>query len=138
MCLLKFGKFYIPVDSIVLDMEEDSHMPIILGRPFLAIAGAMIDVKSEKLTLRVREDELIFNIGNAKKKQHQDVDSCLRVDIIDELVEEHSRKSYLKASLKNYLVHEGNTNDEKLKVAAFAQHLKSNTPFPMAPVFQIK
>ncbi|KAJ9186652.1 hypothetical protein P3X46_002199 [Hevea brasiliensis] len=28
---LKVGKFYIPVDFVILDMEEDSHMPIILG-----------------------------------------------------------------------------------------------------------
>ncbi|KAJ9185398.1 hypothetical protein P3X46_005037 [Hevea brasiliensis] len=33
---LKVGKFYIPVDFVILDMEEDSNIPIILGRPFLA------------------------------------------------------------------------------------------------------
>ncbi|KAL0440346.1 UNVERIFIED_CONTAM: hypothetical protein Slati_2517600 [Sesamum latifolium] len=34
--LVKVGKFIIPVDFIVLDMEEDKNMPLILGRPFLA------------------------------------------------------------------------------------------------------
>ncbi|KAJ9128976.1 hypothetical protein P3X46_034262 [Hevea brasiliensis] len=33
---LKVGKFFIPVDFVVLEMEEDVHIPIILGRPFLA------------------------------------------------------------------------------------------------------
>ncbi|XP_021719312.1 uncharacterized protein LOC110686986 [Chenopodium quinoa] len=47
------GKFFIPVDFIVLEMEEDSNIPIILGRPFLCTAGAVIDVKSGSLTLSV-------------------------------------------------------------------------------------
>ncbi|KAJ9178339.1 hypothetical protein P3X46_010230 [Hevea brasiliensis] len=80
---LKVGKFYIPVDFVILDMEEDSNIPIILGRPFLATAGALIDVKGEKLTLRVGEEQLIFNINNTMKKHHSS-DTCLRVDIIDE------------------------------------------------------
>ncbi|KAJ9129119.1 hypothetical protein P3X46_034110 [Hevea brasiliensis] len=135
---LKVGKFYIPVDFVILDMEEDSHMPIILGRPFLATAGALIDVKGEKLTLRVGEDHLVFNIGNDKKKQHEDVDSCLRIDIVDELVKEHFRKSYPKASLESCLIHEGSINDENQKEAAFAQYLNSNPPCPMAPIFQVE
>ncbi|KAJ9128764.1 hypothetical protein P3X46_034505 [Hevea brasiliensis] len=135
---LKVGKFYIPVDFVILDMEEDSNIPIILGRPFLATAGALIDVKGEKLTLRVGEDHLVFNIGNDKKKQHEDVDSCLRIDIVDELVKEHFRKSYPKASLESCLIHEGSINDENPKEAAFAQHLNSNPPCPMAPIFQVE
>ena len=43
---LKVGKLFIPVDFVVLDMEEDRQIPIILGRPFLATAGAIIDVKN--------------------------------------------------------------------------------------------
>ncbi|KAJ9152944.1 hypothetical protein P3X46_026448 [Hevea brasiliensis] len=33
---IKVGKFYIPVDFVILDMEEDTKVPILLGRPFLA------------------------------------------------------------------------------------------------------
>ncbi|XP_057251835.1 uncharacterized protein LOC130591893 [Beta vulgaris subsp. vulgaris] len=54
---VRVGKFYIPVDFVVLDMEEDSQIPIILGRPFLFTAGAVIDVKSGSLILSV--DELL-------------------------------------------------------------------------------
>ncbi|XP_056691761.1 uncharacterized protein [Spinacia oleracea] len=42
---LRVGGFVIPVDFVVLDIDEDVHVPIILGRPFLATAGATIDVK---------------------------------------------------------------------------------------------
>ncbi|KAJ9173786.1 hypothetical protein P3X46_016890 [Hevea brasiliensis] len=43
---IKVGKFFIPVDFVVLQMEEDVKIPIILGIPFLATTGAIIDVKN--------------------------------------------------------------------------------------------
>ncbi|KAJ4963679.1 hypothetical protein NE237_023618 [Protea cynaroides] len=36
-----------------LEMDEDTKIPTILGRPFLAIAGAVIDVKNGRLTFKV-------------------------------------------------------------------------------------
>ena len=42
--LIKVDNFIFPIDFIVLDMKEDKKIPIILGRPFLAIGRAMIDV----------------------------------------------------------------------------------------------
>ena len=38
--LVKVGKFVLPADFIILDMEEDDSVPIILGRPFLATGKA--------------------------------------------------------------------------------------------------
>ena len=32
-----------------MEMEEDSRIPIILEKPFLATVGAMINVKNDKL-----------------------------------------------------------------------------------------
>ncbi len=43
---IKVGKFFIPVDFFVLEMEEDVQILVILGRPFLATAGAIIDIKN--------------------------------------------------------------------------------------------
>jgi hypothetical protein len=45
---LQVGKFYIPVDFIVIEMDEDSDTPLILGRPFLNTAGTYIDVRGGK------------------------------------------------------------------------------------------
>ena len=42
--LVKIDKFIFSANFIVLDMKEDSEIPIILGRPFLATSWAMIDV----------------------------------------------------------------------------------------------
>jgi hypothetical protein len=36
---VQVGKFFVPNDFVVMDIEEDDSVPIILGRPFLATAG---------------------------------------------------------------------------------------------------
>ena len=51
--LVKVGKFLFPMDFVVIDMEEDKNMPLLLGRPFLAIGAALIDAKKRDLTIRV-------------------------------------------------------------------------------------
>ncbi|XP_057745198.1 uncharacterized protein LOC130963065 [Arachis stenosperma] len=43
--LVKVGEFIFSADFVVLDMEEEANTSIILGRPFLATAGAIIDVQ---------------------------------------------------------------------------------------------
>ncbi|KAG8501367.1 hypothetical protein CXB51_003474 [Gossypium anomalum] len=57
--LVKVDKFIFPIDFFVLDMDEDVEVPLILGRPFLATARAVIDVGDGKLVLReeVKDDE---------------------------------------------------------------------------------
>ncbi|GJT58277.1 reverse transcriptase domain-containing protein [Tanacetum coccineum] len=64
--LIKVNKFVLPIDFVILDMPEDSRVPIILGRPCLATARAMIDVFNKKITLRVGDDEVIFDVINQK------------------------------------------------------------------------
>lgn len=75
--LIKFGKFIIPADFVVLDIEEDKNVPIILGRPFLAIGDAIIEVQKRILTLRVDEEEFKFNIFRSMKYPKK-ADSCWR------------------------------------------------------------
>ena len=36
--LVKVDKFIFPAVFIILDMKEDKEIPIILGRPFIAIS----------------------------------------------------------------------------------------------------
>ncbi|GJU48458.1 putative reverse transcriptase domain-containing protein [Tanacetum coccineum] len=58
--LLGIGKFTFPVDFIILDMPEDIKVPLILRRSFLFTARAKIDVYKRKITLRVREERIVF------------------------------------------------------------------------------
>ncbi|XP_027364550.1 uncharacterized protein LOC113871650 [Abrus precatorius] len=46
--LVKVDKFIFPVDFVILDMDEDTDVPLILGHPFLATAGAIIYVRDGK------------------------------------------------------------------------------------------
>ncbi|XP_056690144.1 uncharacterized protein [Spinacia oleracea] len=60
---LRVGGLVIPVDFVVLDIDEDVHVPIILGRPFLATAGGIIDVMQGNITLKVGKDSLFFDLN---------------------------------------------------------------------------
>ena len=60
--LVKVGKFIFPADFIILDMEEDSQVPLLLGRPFLATGAALIDMQKGILTPRVGEETADFNL----------------------------------------------------------------------------
>ncbi|GJT41215.1 hypothetical protein Tco_0941080 [Tanacetum coccineum] len=59
--LVGIGKFTFPVDFIILDMPEDIKVPLIHERPFLSTARAKIDVYKRKITLRVREERIVFS-----------------------------------------------------------------------------
>ena len=71
--LVKVGKFIFPVDFVVMKMEEDNQVPLLLGRPFLAIGAALIDVLKGELTLRVGNEAVHFNLD--KSLTQSDVDA---------------------------------------------------------------
>ncbi|GJZ08049.1 reverse transcriptase domain-containing protein [Tanacetum coccineum] len=49
---VKVGTFFFPADFVVVDYIADPRVPLILGRPFLRTARALIDVHGEQMTLR--------------------------------------------------------------------------------------
>ncbi|GJV40841.1 reverse transcriptase domain-containing protein [Tanacetum coccineum] len=51
--LVKVGKFTFLADFVILEMKEDSKVPLILGRPFLHTADAVIQVKQNNSTLDI-------------------------------------------------------------------------------------
>ncbi|GJT82501.1 reverse transcriptase domain-containing protein [Tanacetum coccineum] len=55
---VKVGKFYFPADFVVLDFIADPRVPLILGRPFLRTAHALIDVYEGEITLRNDDQSL--------------------------------------------------------------------------------
>ncbi|GKA60225.1 hypothetical protein Tco_0759632 [Tanacetum coccineum] len=58
--LVGIDKFTFPVDFIILDMPEHIKVPLIFGRPFLFTARAKVDVYKRNITLRVREERIVF------------------------------------------------------------------------------
>ncbi|XP_010431124.1 PREDICTED: uncharacterized protein LOC104715413 [Camelina sativa] len=65
---VQIGNCYIPIDFIVLKLDEESQDPILLGRPFLATAGAMINVREGKIDLHMDDLVVRFNLEKVAKK----------------------------------------------------------------------
>ncbi|XP_057760553.1 uncharacterized protein LOC130980929 [Arachis stenosperma] len=85
--LVKVGQFIFSTDFIVLDMEEEANTSIILGRPFLATTGAIIDVKKGELVLRLHEEKMVFNVFQAMSYPKESIGEYMMVDIIETLVQ---------------------------------------------------
>ena len=70
--LVKVEKFYYPVDFVVLDTEPiasgPNHVPIILGRPFLATANAIINCRNGVMQLTFGNMTLELNIFHLSHK----------------------------------------------------------------------
>ena len=58
--LVKVDKFIFPVDFVILDVEDDQQVPIILGKPFLATARALIDVHKGNLILKIKMNKSLL------------------------------------------------------------------------------
>src|SRR5438270_496725 len=64
--LVKVHEFLVPADFVIMDTEEKAtdlrELSIILGRPFLATAGAKVDVKAGTFSLNMLGETVEFEI----------------------------------------------------------------------------
>ncbi|CAH9104921.1 unnamed protein product [Cuscuta epithymum] len=81
--LVRVEKFIFPVDFVVMDMEEDRETPLILGRPFLATARALVDVADGTLSLRVGDDVCTFKLSEVTSKTSDPTESCNYLDMFE-------------------------------------------------------
>ncbi|GJY14346.1 retrovirus-related pol polyprotein from transposon TNT 1-94 [Tanacetum coccineum] len=86
--LVEIGKFTFLVDFVILEIEEDSKVPLILGRPFLHIAAAVIRVKQKQLNLVVGTECMTFHMDFAMKHSYSNDDTSFSIVVIDEILEE--------------------------------------------------
>ncbi|GJY94865.1 reverse transcriptase domain-containing protein [Tanacetum coccineum] len=56
------GKFTFPANFVIVDYESDPRVPLILERPFLRTARALIDVHGEEMILRDGDERLTLNM----------------------------------------------------------------------------
>ncbi|GJU33813.1 reverse transcriptase domain-containing protein [Tanacetum coccineum] len=68
---VRVDDFTFLADFVVVNFKPDPRVPIILGRPFLRTAKALIDLYEEKLTLRVGSDELVFYAEKSEKNKNK-------------------------------------------------------------------
>ena len=88
--LVKVDKFYYPVDFVVLDTEPmengPNHVPIILGRPFLATANAIINFRNGVMQLTFGNMTLelnIFHLSHKKKSVEGEMEGNDEVCSVD-------------------------------------------------------
>nr|GEX12989.1 reverse transcriptase domain-containing protein [Tanacetum cinerariifolium] len=86
---VKVGKFHFPVDFVVVDFDAHSRVPLILGRSFLKIWRALIDVYAGELTLRVNSEAVTFNLDQTSRYSANYNRMANRIDVIDMAYEEY-------------------------------------------------
>ncbi|XP_021685681.2 uncharacterized protein LOC110668670 [Hevea brasiliensis] len=87
---IKVGKFFIPVDFVVLEIEED-----------------------------VGDEEVEFNLFRTMKHKLEP-DECLKVDIVDKIAKEAFYKAHPKDPLEACIVHSHTADNEDTKIIAYA------------------
>ena len=104
--LVKVDKFYYPVDFVVLDTElvagGTNHVPIILGRPFLATSNAIINFRNRVMQLTFGNMTLELNIFHLSSKhksmEEQELDE---VYLISSGAGKHSVHKLQEGLMKN-------------------------------------
>ncbi|GJS96098.1 reverse transcriptase domain-containing protein [Tanacetum coccineum] len=87
---VKVGKFYFPVDFVILDFAADPRVPLILGRPFLSTAHALIDVYEGEIILRHDDQSLILKCGDTPTISYDNCETVKRIDLIDATCAEYA------------------------------------------------
>ena len=99
--LIQVERFYYLVDFVVLDTEPvavgANHVPIILGRPFLATSNAIINFRNGVMQLTFGNMTLELNIFHlSKRHMHSEEDDCEEVCIIDTILEEQANEQQVQ------------------------------------------
>ncbi|GJS03557.1 reverse transcriptase domain-containing protein, partial [Tanacetum coccineum] len=72
---VKVGTFFVSADFVVVDYIADSRVPLILGRPFLRTARALIDVHGEQMNLQHDDQSITFKVGDTKTFSYNTIES---------------------------------------------------------------
>ncbi|XP_006574056.1 uncharacterized protein LOC114413911 [Glycine soja] len=81
--LVKVHHFTFPVDFVIMDIEEDTKIPLILGRPFMLTANCVVDMGNGNLEMSVDnqktslEKALVNAVDCLTSKEEEDLRACL-------------------------------------------------------------
>jgi len=107
--LIKVDKFYFPMDFIVLDTESVQNVgiqiPVILGRPFLATANALINCRTGAMKISFGNMTVELNIFDISKQPLETTEigsACLIEEIIEDTIDETSIEDPLEACFAQF------------------------------------
>ena len=90
--LVQVHKFYFPVDFVVLDTQpvvnQGTQFPVILGRPFLETANAIIHCRGGLMILSFGNMTVNLNIFNIIKGMGDEEDMC-EINMVDSMVQKY-------------------------------------------------
>ncbi|XP_013639554.1 PREDICTED: uncharacterized protein LOC106344790 [Brassica oleracea var. oleracea] len=97
------GNCEIPTDFVVLEMDEEPRDPLIFRRPFLATAGAMVNVRDGKIYLHLGKGNTFhFDIKEVMKKPTIE-GQMFYIDEMEALADEYLEELALDDSLQHAL-----------------------------------
>nr|GEU54555.1 reverse transcriptase domain-containing protein [Tanacetum cinerariifolium] len=129
---VKVGKFYFPADFVVLDFIADPRVPLILGRPFLSTAHAIIDVYEGEIILRHEKQSLTLKCCDTPFISYNNFVSLNKIDLLDA-----GESDFYTEEIENFL------NDDSIPIGIensvfdpegdilFLERLLREDPFPL-------
>nr|GEX81202.1 reverse transcriptase domain-containing protein [Tanacetum cinerariifolium] len=131
---VKVGKFYFPADFVVLDFIANPRVPLILGRPFLSTAHAIINVHEREIILRQDKQSLTLQWGDTPISKYK-FQSLNKIDFIDA-----GKSDFYSEEIENFL------NDDSIPIGVenfvfdqeedilYLESLLSEDPDPFPPM----
>ena len=80
--LVKVCQFTFPTDFVIMDIEEDTEIPLILGCPFMLTANCVVDMGKGNLEMSVADQKVSFNLFDALKHSI-DQNVCSKMEKIE-------------------------------------------------------
>nr|GFC33887.1 reverse transcriptase domain-containing protein [Tanacetum cinerariifolium] len=92
---VKVGVFHFPADFVVVDFEPDPRVPLILGRCFLKTGRALIDVHKGKITFRIENEAITYNLDQTSRySANYDQMTANKIDVTGEAYAEDSQEVF--------------------------------------------
>nr|GEW93213.1 reverse transcriptase domain-containing protein [Tanacetum cinerariifolium] len=90
---VKVGVFHFPANFVVVDFEPDLRVSLILERCFLKTGRALIDVHKGKLTLRIGNEAITYNLDQTSRySANYNQMTANKINVIDLACEEYSQE----------------------------------------------
>jgi len=117
---IQVGDFVFPADFFILAMEpinpnhRKKQVPVILGRPFLNTANALINCRSGQIEVSFGNKKMHLTVFKTMEEpSKEDDDDCFMIDIMDDIVENAKVHVITEDPLERFLILE-NSNDYSL------------------------
>ena len=81
--LVKVKHLIFPADFVVIDIEEDTDIPLILGHPFMSTTSCVVDMGKNMLQMGIEDQKIRFHLFH-EDKEPLDQNFCFKVHVMEE------------------------------------------------------